>query len=459
MLLSASIALSVIVTPAEASRKQGARGPWIPACAGMTRWTAASPLLGLGDRLGDDLRIGAEPVRLLDELAAFDLEDLHPTAAFMVCRSDLERRNETTEAEVVDLLEALLDVLAGRLLAAIRLESVADGFDMDGGPEDATVVDHGVIHLLWRLLPLCFVHRLDFLADGIVVAGTGELQGMIAFRHRPSAGCQDIGLGRRPDETHHLGHRVAVALEFLDRDGRRPAEQVGDHEVRVETLRDVEHLCAHLDPRRRHGKCPELEFLLLLQILDDRQRLAASRVVVEDVGDLLAFEVAAQLVLDELDRPGALRPIGRSDRKEVRKSLTVRRGGDAETRRGTGNLVLGELLVQRLHLRRTVGHYRDRTIPLHALVGLDRLWNLVLVVELLGFDLVAFDPAVRIDQVVVVVARWAQHHTIDLSRPSAVAQLADDHLLLLCRSIAGEGETRCYTRGDSQPCGRQSAHR
>src|ERR1700730_12349899 len=83
-------------------------------------------LFGLGDRLGDGLRIPAEPLGLLDELAAFDLEDLHPAAAFMVGGSDLERRHQAAEAEIVDLLEAALDLLAGRLFAAVCFEGVAD---------------------------------------------------------------------------------------------------------------------------------------------------------------------------------------------------------------------------------------------------------------------------------------------------------------------------------------------
>jgi len=60
-------------------------------------------------------------------------------------------------------------------------------------------------------------------------------------------------------------------------------------------------LCAHLDAWRRHSERAELELFELLQILDDRQRFAACRVVVEDVGDLLALEAAAELVLDELN--------------------------------------------------------------------------------------------------------------------------------------------------------------
>src|SRR5260370_23138281 len=124
-----------------------------------------SPLARHGDRRGDKLRIGAVPVGLLYAFAAFSLEDLHPATAFMVGSVDLERRNQTAEAEIVDRFEAFLHVFSGRLLAARRLERIADRLDMDGGPKDAAVVNHPVVHLLRRLFSLRLVHRLDFLAD------------------------------------------------------------------------------------------------------------------------------------------------------------------------------------------------------------------------------------------------------------------------------------------------------
>src|SRR4029077_8600810 len=120
-------------------------------------------LLGLGDCLGDEFRIAAEPFGFLDELAALDLEDLYPATAFMIGGSDFERRQQAAEAEIVDLLEAALDLLAGRLLAAVCFEGVADRLDMDGGPQDAAIIDHRIVHLLWWLLALRLVHRLDFL--------------------------------------------------------------------------------------------------------------------------------------------------------------------------------------------------------------------------------------------------------------------------------------------------------
>src|SRR6267143_262630 len=88
-------------------------------------------LLRLFDRGGDDLWVAAEPLGLLDELAALDLEDLDEPAAFMVRRGDLERRHQPAEAEILDRLEALLHILAGRLFPAIRLDRIADRLDME----------------------------------------------------------------------------------------------------------------------------------------------------------------------------------------------------------------------------------------------------------------------------------------------------------------------------------------
>ena len=75
----------------------------------------------------------------------------------------------------------------------------------------------------------------------------------------------------------------------------------------------------------------QIEFLDLLQIFNNRNRLAPGRVVIEEIRKLLAVKTAAQFLLGKLDRRRALRPIGRRDREQIRKALTVRRGGDAET--------------------------------------------------------------------------------------------------------------------------------
>src|SRR6266849_4469208 len=398
------------------------------------------PLLGLGDRLGDDLRIAAEPLGLLDELTALDLEDLDKSATLMVRRGDLERRDQTTEAEILDRLKALLHLLAGRLLPAVRFDRIANRLDMEGRPQQTPVVHHRTFHHLLRLLAPRLVHLPDFLAHRVVVADPGEGHRVIALGDRPAACPGDVLFARRPDQTEHLRQREAVGLERLDRQPRRAAEQMRYHEVGAKALCDVEHLRAHLDPGRRNGKGSQLEPFEFLQILDDRYRLAAGRVVVEDVSDLLALEVAAQFVLDELDGAGALRPVSRRNREEIGKALAVGRCGDAEAGRGPGDLVLAQFLVQRLHLRRTVDHDRGGAFALLALISLDRRRHLVFVVDLHVFDLEALDPALRIDQVVIVLDRRADDNAVDLRRPGAVAHAADHDLLLLRRGGASEAQ-------------------
>src|SRR6516225_11811483 len=103
-------------------------------------------LFGFLDCSGHDFRVSAEPVRLLDELAALDLKNLHPAAAFVVARGDLERRDQAAKREVVDRLEARFDVFAGRGLAAGRLKGVARRLDVERRPEDPKVVHNRVVH-------------------------------------------------------------------------------------------------------------------------------------------------------------------------------------------------------------------------------------------------------------------------------------------------------------------------
>src|SRR5437763_16848258 len=81
------------------------------------------------DRGLHDLAIGLHPLRLLDELAALDLEDLHPAAAFMLGGRDRQRRHQSAEIELLDALEALLDVLAFGRLAAGLLQRVLQRLD------------------------------------------------------------------------------------------------------------------------------------------------------------------------------------------------------------------------------------------------------------------------------------------------------------------------------------------
>src|SRR6185437_13299803 len=117
---------------------------------------------------------------------------------------------------------------------------------------------------------------------------------------------------------------------------------------------------------RRHREGAQLEALRLREFLEDRQRLLARRVVVEDVGDLLALEVTAELLLDELDRGAGLRPVAGCDREGVWIALAVGCRGAAETGRGAEDLVLLELLVERRGLRRAVKALEHRALLLEA---------------------------------------------------------------------------------------------
>src|SRR6266852_399565 len=419
----------------------------------------ALPLLGFLDRGGDNIWVAAEPLGLLDELTALDLEDLDKPAAFMVRRGDLEGRHQTTEAEIIDRLEALLYILAGRLLPAVRVDRIANRLDMEGRPQQAAVIHDGAFHHLLRLLAPRLVHLPDFLAHRVIVADSGEGHCVVALGDRPATRPGDVLFARRPDQTDHLRQREAVGLERLDRQPRRAAEQMRYHEVGAKALCDVEHLRAHLAPGRRNRKGSELEPFDFLQILDNRYRLAAGRVVVEDVGYLLAFEVAAQFVLDELDGPGALRPVSRRNREEIGKALAVGRCGDAEAGRGPGDLILAQFLVQRLHLRRTVDHDRGGAFALLALISLDGRRHLVFVVDLHVFDLEALDPALRIDQVVIVLDRRADDNAVDLRRPGAVAHAADHDLLRLRRRAPGDAQRRYGADAEPQQASSQASHR
>src|SRR3954453_23997161 len=107
-------------------------------------------LFGFLDRGVDHLAIGARPVGRLDEFAALDLKHLDPAAALVSGRCDLEWGNEAAQSETADRFHALFDVIAGRSLAAIGPQGIADRLDMDGGLQQAAVVVHCV-----------FVHALE----------------------------------------------------------------------------------------------------------------------------------------------------------------------------------------------------------------------------------------------------------------------------------------------------------
>src|SRR5262249_41680506 len=99
----------------------------------------------------------------------------------MVGGAEFERRNETTQCEIADGLESLLDVLARGRSTTRRLYGVANSFNVKSGRQQATIVIDGLLHLL-RRLPACgLVHLDDVLAHRIIIADAGELDGVIAF--------------------------------------------------------------------------------------------------------------------------------------------------------------------------------------------------------------------------------------------------------------------------------------
>src|SRR5438132_7701379 len=78
--------------------------------AELRRVARLARLFGVLHRVLHNLAIGLHPLRLLDELAALDLEDLHPAAAFMLGGRDLHRRHQSAQIELHEALEVLLIV-------------------------------------------------------------------------------------------------------------------------------------------------------------------------------------------------------------------------------------------------------------------------------------------------------------------------------------------------------------
>jgi hypothetical protein len=173
------------------------------------------------------------------------------------------------------------------------------------------------------------------------------------------------------------------------------------------------------------------------------------RVVVIDVSDLLAVQVA-ELVLDELDRRRALRPVGRGDREQIGVARTIGGGGNSEAGRRRRNVILFKPLVQRDGLRRAVQRHQDGALLLLPLIGLYRVRHLVAVVDLVVLDLVPVDPALRVDQIEIIMHRRAQHRADDLRRAGAVALDADCQRLVLRPGGPGKRDRRGGARHERQ---------
>ena len=230
-----------------------------------------------------------------------------------------------------------------------------------------------------------------------------------------------------------------------------------DDEVRLEAAGDIEDLRAHLEAGCRNREGPHLEAFRLGDVLEDRQRLLARRIVVVDVGDLLSLEVAAKPLFREGHGGARLRPVAGRDREGVGIALAVGRGGGAEARRRAEDLVLFQLLVEGRGLRRAVQALDHGAFLLEALVRFDRRRHLVLVVDLEDLDLVALDAALAVDQGDVVLVARAQHGADVRRRPGAIALQAEDDLLL------GEGLARAQRQGggrcrQSQPTTNEPRH-
>ena len=231
---------------------------------------------------------------------------------------------------------------------------------------------------------------------------------------------------------------------------------MGDDEVGLVAAGDVEDLRAHLEARRRHREGAQLEAFGLGEVLEDRQRLLARRVVVEEVGDLLALEVA-QLLLGEGHRGPGLRPVAGRDREGIGEALAVGGRRGAEARRRAEDLVLLELLVQRRGLRRAVEAFQHRAFLLEALMRFHGRRHLVLVVDLEDLDLEALDAALAVHQGDVVLIAGAQHRAHVRRRPGPVA-LQAEHEFLLGEGLASaerQGRGRCR---HSQPTLNEPRH-
>src|SRR5262245_54798031 len=97
-----------------------AAAPEVPSSSGDARGRGRGRpslrlLTRLLDMLGHHVLIRGVPVGDLHELAALHLPDLNQPAPLVILGRHLQRRHEAAEREVVDLLEALLHVLAGDL--------------------------------------------------------------------------------------------------------------------------------------------------------------------------------------------------------------------------------------------------------------------------------------------------------------------------------------------------------
>src|SRR6516225_1677463 len=148
----------------------------------------------------DHLAVGLEPVAVFDELSVPDGPHLHPAAALMIGFGYRDRGHHAAERKALDVLHAFLDVLTRGLCAALGLDGIADGFRMQRGVHDATIIDDAYLLLLRRRLALGLVHRV-YVPDHLEVrADAGELQRIVAVGHVVTASGLDVVFRRPPDQ-------------------------------------------------------------------------------------------------------------------------------------------------------------------------------------------------------------------------------------------------------------------
>src|SRR5215475_10838295 len=89
-----------------------------------------------------------------------------------------------------------------------------------------------------------------------------------------------------------------------------------------------------------------------------------------------------------------------------------------------------------------------------TLIGLDSRRHLVLDVNFIAFDLVAFDPAPRVHQIDIVLVPWAHVDANDLRRSGAIASYSDHDLPLFAHRRPNSHCRRCGggTSDDCRDC-------
>src|SRR5437879_8577238 len=103
---------------------------------------ASSLLLrGVFDVLAHHVLVGGKPVGHLLELPTLHLPDLNETATLVVGRRDLERRDQTAQGEVRELLEPSLRVVPGELAVGLGLQSVAVSHHVEGDEKRLAIVE------------------------------------------------------------------------------------------------------------------------------------------------------------------------------------------------------------------------------------------------------------------------------------------------------------------------------